>query len=78
MIPPTCVLQPVTRDDLVIASLAWGFTIGFGWLTTWTAIKQTRKRYKRNGWRARFTVGTERDHDSSVDLLIIVGSQTLI
>ena len=24
----------VTRSDLVIASVAWGFTLGFGFLTT--------------------------------------------
>ncbi|PQE22138.1 hypothetical protein CJF30_00010710 [Rutstroemia sp. NJR-2017a BBW] len=33
--------EPVTVADLQLASLAWGFTIGFGFLTTWTAIKQT-------------------------------------
>ncbi|KAH8657287.1 hypothetical protein BGZ61DRAFT_500097 [Ilyonectria robusta] len=39
----------VTEDDLALASLAWGFTIGFGWLTTWTAMKQTKHIYKRRG-----------------------------
>lgn len=41
--------QPVTQDDMNIASLAWGFTLGFGFLTTWTAIKQTRHVSKRHG-----------------------------
>lgn len=41
----------VTEHDLIIASIAWGFTIGFGWLTTWTAIKQTARIWRRQGWR---------------------------
>ncbi|KAI1337603.1 hypothetical protein F5Y15DRAFT_425629 [Xylariaceae sp. FL0016] len=41
----------VTDEDMVIASLAWGFTLGFGWLTIWTAIRQTWKAYQRNGKR---------------------------
>lgn len=44
------VLQPVTVNDLQIASLAWGFTIGFGFLTTWNAIWQTANVYKRYGY----------------------------
>lgn len=44
------VLQPVTVNDLQIASLAWGFTIGFGFLTTWNAIWQTVNVYKRYGY----------------------------
>ncbi|GKT41478.1 uncharacterized protein ColSpa_01659 [Colletotrichum spaethianum] len=32
-----------TRTDYQIASLAAGFTIGFGFLTVWEAIKQTRR-----------------------------------
>jgi hypothetical protein len=43
------VLQEVTKSDLVIASVAWGFTLGIGWLTTWTAIQQTRKAFRRRG-----------------------------
>lgn len=31
-----------TVQDIMLASLALGFTIGFGFLTTWEAIKQTR------------------------------------
>ncbi|KAH7007192.1 hypothetical protein EDB80DRAFT_842415 [Ilyonectria destructans] len=49
LLSPHFVLQQVTENDLAIASLAWGFTIGFGWLTTWTAIKQTKGIYKRRG-----------------------------
>ncbi|SPO07010.1 uncharacterized protein DNG_09704 [Cephalotrichum gorgonifer] len=32
-----------SRTDIQVASLAAGFTIGFGFLTVWTAIQQTRK-----------------------------------
>ncbi|KAH7130894.1 hypothetical protein EDB81DRAFT_660506 [Dactylonectria macrodidyma] len=49
LLSPHFVLQEVTQDDLALASLAWGFTIGFGWLTTWTAIKQTKQIYERRG-----------------------------
>ena len=31
-----------SKSDIQIASLAAGFTIGFGFLTVWEAIKQTR------------------------------------
>ncbi|EXK76098.1 hypothetical protein FOQG_19143 [Fusarium oxysporum f. sp. raphani 54005] len=48
ILSPHYVLQEVTEDDIVVASLAWGFTIGFGWLTTWTAMKQTKQIYKRH------------------------------
>ncbi|CRK35708.1 hypothetical protein BN1708_001339 [Verticillium longisporum] len=47
LIPPHFVLEEVTSNDLVIASLAWGFTIGFGWLTTSKALKQTKQTWKR-------------------------------
>ncbi|KAH7113376.1 hypothetical protein EDB81DRAFT_921840 [Dactylonectria macrodidyma] len=49
LLSPNFVLQEVTEDDLALASLAWGFTIGFGWLTTWTAVKQTKHIYERRG-----------------------------
>ncbi|EWZ28186.1 uncharacterized protein FOBCDRAFT_277329 [Fusarium oxysporum Fo47] len=48
LLSPHYVLQEVTEDDIVVASLAWGFTIGFGWLTTWTAMKQTKHIYNRH------------------------------
>ncbi|PWW76936.1 hypothetical protein C7212DRAFT_279255 [Tuber magnatum] len=35
------VLQEVTKGDLSLASICWGFTLGFGFLTTWEAIRQT-------------------------------------
>lgn len=35
------------ETDLSIISITWGFTLGFGFLTTWTAIKQTRHMWKR-------------------------------
>lgn len=31
----------ITKTDLEIASICWGFTLGFGFLTTWEAVKQT-------------------------------------
>ncbi|KAF8860889.1 hypothetical protein BDZ45DRAFT_587603 [Acephala macrosclerotiorum] len=49
LLSPNYVLQPVTVDDLQLASLAWGFTIGFGFLTTWNAIRQTATIYRRYG-----------------------------
>lgn len=51
LLSPNFVHQPVTQNDIVIASLAWGFTIGFGWLTTWTAIRQSTQVYRRHGKR---------------------------
>ncbi|RYP12979.1 hypothetical protein DL765_007066 [Monosporascus sp. GIB2] len=51
LLSPNFVLQEVSRDDIVIASLAWGFTIGFGWLSVWTAMKQSWQAYKRTGRR---------------------------
>ncbi|KAF4465624.1 hypothetical protein FALBO_7522 [Fusarium albosuccineum] len=51
LLSPHYKLQEVTEYDLIIASLAWGCTIGFGWLTTWTAVKQTTKVYRRHGLR---------------------------
>lgn len=39
----------VTKADLSIASIAWGFSIGFGFLTTWKAIKQTVDIQRRYG-----------------------------
>lgn len=52
LLSPNFVLEEVTENDLAIASLAWGFTLGFGWLTTWTAIKQTTKIWRRYGVRS--------------------------
>ncbi|KAK1993948.1 hypothetical protein LX36DRAFT_728548 [Colletotrichum falcatum] len=49
LLSPHFELENVSEDDMVIASLAWGFTLGFGWLTVWTAIKQTTSMYKRQG-----------------------------
>jgi hypothetical protein len=39
--------QVSSETDLSIISITWGFTLGFGFLTTWTAIKQTRHMWKR-------------------------------
>ncbi|KAK1726778.1 uncharacterized protein BDZ83DRAFT_718189 [Colletotrichum acutatum] len=51
LLSPHFKLEEVSEDDMVIASLAWGFTLGFGWLTVWTAIKQTTAMYRRQGDR---------------------------
>ncbi|KDN46433.1 hypothetical protein RSAG8_04377, partial [Rhizoctonia solani AG-8 WAC10335] len=35
---------PVILDgDMKLATLAFGFTIGFGWFVVWHAVRQTRK-----------------------------------
>lgn len=49
LLPDHFKLEEVTRDDVMLASLAWGFTLGIGWLTTWSAIKQSRGIYRRVG-----------------------------
>ncbi|CRK25946.1 hypothetical protein BN1723_015969 [Verticillium longisporum] len=49
LLPSHFVLEEVTGYDLAIASLSWGFTLGIGWLTTWTAMKQTTQVYRRHG-----------------------------
>lgn len=49
LLPDHFVLEEVTRNDLIIASTAWGFTLGIGWLTTWSAIQQTMGVYRRHG-----------------------------
>ncbi|WYZ44022.1 hypothetical protein EsH8_VII_000458 [Colletotrichum jinshuiense] len=51
LLSPHFKYQEVSQDDMAIASLAWGFTLGFGWLTVWTAIKQTTGMYRRQGNR---------------------------
>ncbi|KAI0444765.1 hypothetical protein F4803DRAFT_510436 [Xylaria telfairii] len=50
-VPPHFKLQEVTVNDIIIASIAWGFTLGFGQLTAWTATRQTWVAYKRTGRR---------------------------
>ncbi|KAH7112001.1 hypothetical protein EDB81DRAFT_873667 [Dactylonectria macrodidyma] len=50
LLPDNFVLEEVTTNDLIIASLAWGFTLGIGWLTTWSAIQQTNSAYRRRGF----------------------------
>jgi len=41
-----------TVSDYQVAALAAGFTIGFGFLTVWEAIKQTRRN--RNPLRSAY------------------------
>ncbi|KAI5838193.1 hypothetical protein DFP73DRAFT_566120 [Morchella snyderi] len=43
LIPDNYVAQEVTKADMNIASICWGFTLGFGFLTTWEAIRQTNR-----------------------------------
>ncbi|KAH8594755.1 hypothetical protein B0O99DRAFT_687533 [Bisporella sp. PMI_857] len=49
LLSPNYVPIETTQDDLIIASIAWGWTLGFGFLTTWTALKQTTQIYGRYG-----------------------------
>ncbi|MBE3049947.1 hypothetical protein IMZ48_47100 [Candidatus Bathyarchaeota archaeon] len=42
-----------TTTDFQVAALAAGFTIGFGFLTVWEAIKQTKRI--RNPFRNVYT-----------------------
>ncbi|KAF5025413.1 hypothetical protein F66182_2515 [Fusarium sp. NRRL 66182] len=51
LLSPHYKAQEVTRPDIIIASLALGFTIGFGWLTTYKALKQSAQVYQRHGRR---------------------------
>lgn len=41
-----------SRSDIQIAALAAGFTLGYGLLTVWEAIKQTRQN--RNPLRSAY------------------------
>jgi hypothetical protein len=41
-----------SKSDIQVASLAAGFTLGFGFLTVWEAIKQTRRN--RNPLRSTY------------------------
>ncbi|KAH8661036.1 hypothetical protein BGZ61DRAFT_564503 [Ilyonectria robusta] len=50
LLPDNFMLEEVTSNDLIIASLAWGFTLGIGWLTAWSAIQQTTSAYRRRGF----------------------------
>jgi amino acid transporter len=49
LLSPHYVAQEVTRTDMLIASIAFGFTCGFGWLTVSKALKQTAQVYQRYG-----------------------------
>ncbi|APA08460.1 hypothetical protein SS1G_02149 [Sclerotinia sclerotiorum 1980 UF-70] len=49
LLSPNYVSKPTSRADLAIASIAFGWTLGFGWLTAWTAYKQTRRVRQRYG-----------------------------
>ncbi|KAF5724465.1 hypothetical protein FMUND_762 [Fusarium mundagurra] len=51
LLSPHYKAQEVTRGDLVIASTAFGFTLGFGWLAVFKAIRQTWQVYQRHGRR---------------------------
>jgi len=41
-----------SKGDIQIATLAAGFTLGFGFLTVWEAIKQTRRN--NYPWRSAY------------------------
>lgn len=56
LLSPHYQLEKVTEDDIIVASLTWGVTIGFGALTVWTAIKQTVSLVQRRGGTKSGTV----------------------
>lgn len=39
-----------TKQDIQVASVAAGFTLGFGFLTAWKAIQQTRRN--KRPWKS--------------------------
>ena len=39
--------EPVSLTDMQLASIAWGFTFGFGFLTAVKAAKQTVRIWRR-------------------------------
>ncbi len=41
-----------SKGDIQLASLAAGFTLGFGFLTVWQAIKQTQRN--KRPWRSAY------------------------
>lgn len=49
LLSPNYVPHATSRSDLAIASIAFGWTLGFGWLTTWSAYKQTSRVRQRYG-----------------------------
>lgn len=51
LLGPDFVPQEASRADTAVASILFGFFLGFGFLTAWEAAKQTRRIYKRYGWR---------------------------
>ncbi|KAL2752397.1 hypothetical protein ACRALDRAFT_2126888, partial [Sodiomyces alcalophilus JCM 7366] len=50
LLPPHYVPEDVTPEDCMLASIFWGFTIGFGWLTTWKAMRQSMRVWRRHQW----------------------------
>lgn len=47
-IPDHFVSRVATGDDIKIVAIAWGFTLGFGFLTSSKALKQSRRIWKRS------------------------------
>ncbi|KAJ2990512.1 hypothetical protein NUW58_g2912 [Xylaria curta] len=56
LLSPNFVLPDVSVNELVIASIAFGFTLGFGQLTAWNAAKQTWVAYRNTGLKVFWTV----------------------
>ena len=59
-----------SKTDYQLASLAAGFTIGFGFLTVWEAIKQTRSN--RNPARSAYIYMVWGEIVSNVAITIMV------
>jgi len=47
-IPHDFVPQASSPDDIKLAAIVWGFTLGFGFLTCSKAFKQSRMVWKRS------------------------------
>lgn len=42
--------QNVSKTDIEVSSIAWGFTIGFGFWTLLKGARQTKKILDKRGW----------------------------
>lgn len=46
-LPDDYKFEPVSTTDMQLASIAWGFTLGFGFLTSVKAARQTLRIWQR-------------------------------
>ncbi|KAI5778164.1 hypothetical protein EDC01DRAFT_376485 [Geopyxis carbonaria] len=45
---------PISETDIEISLIAWGFTLGFGFLTAWKAWKQTMRMNRTQRYRSAY------------------------